>query len=235
MLRLPLFIVALINGAAVASSDAGKATYTVWCVGNCTTDAVPTSTEPGVVLMGGGTDTDEAFLWQIQKANGGDFVVLRATGTDAYNQWILDMSIAAGHKLNSVRTILFKSIGASSEPEVLSLIQNSEAIFFAGGDQSDYINLWVGTQVQSIIQSKVMTTTMGGTSAGLAILGGTAVYTGENGSIVSADALANPYDSYATLAPAFLNIPFLESFITDTHFVTRDRMGRMLTYTARIL
>ena len=25
--------------------------------------------------MGGGTDTDEAFLWQIKNANGGDFVI----------------------------------------------------------------------------------------------------------------------------------------------------------------
>jgi cyanophycinase-like exopeptidase len=84
--------------------------------------------------MGGGTDVDEAFLWQIEKANRGDFVVLRATGTEAYNQWILDLSIAAGMELNSVRTILFNSKEASSEPEVLNLIRNAEAIFFAGGD-----------------------------------------------------------------------------------------------------
>lgn len=73
----------------------------------CDVDVSPIS-QPGVVLMGGGTDVDEAFLWQIEKANRGDFVVLRASGTEAYNQWILDLSIAAGMELNSVRTILFK-------------------------------------------------------------------------------------------------------------------------------
>jgi cyanophycinase-like exopeptidase len=38
-----------------------------------------------------------------------------------------------------------------------------------------------------------------------------------------------------TFAPALLNLPFLETFITDTHFVTRDRMGRMLAFTGRII
>ena len=41
---------------------------------------------------------------------------------------------------------------ASSEPEVLDVIRNAEAIFLAGGDQSQYMNYWVGTEVQTIIQ-----------------------------------------------------------------------------------
>jgi cyanophycinase len=55
------------------------------------------------------------------------------------------------------------------------------------------------------------------------------------GSATSDAALKDPYDRYMTFAPSFLRIPFLETFITDTHFVTRDRMGRMLAFTARIL
>ena len=222
------------NAASLLSSRKENTSYTVWCVGSgCGVD-VSTISQPGVVLMGGGTDVDEAFLWQIEKANRGDFVVLRATGTEAYNQWILDLSIAAGMELNSVRTILFNSKEASSEPEVLNLIRNAEAIFFAGGDQSDYINLWVGTEVQSILQSKVSSTSIGGTSAGCAVEGNW-VYTGENGSTTSDDALKNPYNRQMTFAPALLNLPFLETFITDTHFVTRDRMGRMLAFTGRII
>lgn len=58
--------------------------YKVWCQGVCDRDFIPTSTQPGVVLMGGGTDTDEAFVWQISHAGGGDFVVLRTSGDDAY-------------------------------------------------------------------------------------------------------------------------------------------------------
>ena len=35
--------------------------------------------------MGGGTDVDEAFAWHIDNANGGDFLILRASGADGYN------------------------------------------------------------------------------------------------------------------------------------------------------
>lgn len=121
------------EGSAVRAADLGpvRSDYTVWCTGNCDHDKTSTST-PGAVLMGGGTDTNEAFAWQISNAQGGDFLVMRASGDDAYNEYIYEMSIASDARLNSVRTILFKNEKASAEPEVLDIIRNSEAIFFAG-------------------------------------------------------------------------------------------------------
>ncbi len=50
--------------------------------------------------MGGETDVNEAFMWQIKNANGGDFTVLRVDGTDAYNSYIYDISKSIGHQLN---------------------------------------------------------------------------------------------------------------------------------------
>ncbi len=117
------------------------------------------------------TDTDEAFIWQIANADKGDFLVMRASGDDAYNPWIMELSVASKNPLNSVTTILFNDKKASEDPDVLKLIRNAEAIFFAGGDQSLYMSYWVGTEVQSIIQAKLVNTTVGGTSAGLAIQG----------------------------------------------------------------
>jgi cyanophycinase-like exopeptidase len=58
------------------------------------------------------------------------------------------------------------------------IIRNAEAIFFAGGDQSDYTSLWPGTEVQSIIQGKLANVSVGGTSAGCAVEGNW-IYTGE--------------------------------------------------------
>jgi cyanophycinase len=179
-----------------------KASYQTWCLGEC--KDITTVSTPGAVLMGGGTDTKEAFAWQISHANGGDFLVLRASGDDAYNEYIMEISIASGHPLNSVTTLLFNSASASAEQEVLDLVTNAEAIFFAGGDQSDYLKYWAGTEVQSIIQSKLSQITVGGTSAGLAILGNY-VYSGEKGSVVSEDALANPYDRYP-MTPIYIDI-----------------------------
>lgn len=83
-------------------------------------------------------------------------MVIRSSGDDAYNPYIMELSQQKGNTpLNSVRTILFKNAKASSEQEVLDVLSNAEAIFLAGGDQSDYLSFWSGTQVQSILQSKV--------------------------------------------------------------------------------
>lgn len=207
--------------------------FELWCVGNCDKD-IATESTPGAVLMGGGTDTDQAFEWQIEHANGGDFVVLRSSGDDAYNEYIYNMSSISGHRLHSVTTILFKNSKASSNSLVLSTIANAEAVFFAGGDQGDYYKLWSGTEVQTILQEKVSSITIGGTSAGLAILGNW-VYTAVDGSAVSDECLADPFNKYThNFEPAFLKIPFMDSIVTDTHFVTRNRMGRLLTFMSRI-
>lgn len=210
-----LYSASQVNAELVASST----DYRMWCVGNCSPASdVQTDTVPGAVLMGGGTDTNEAFAWQIQHANGGDFVVLRSSGDDAYNDYIFDMSIAIGHKLNSVTTILFKRAKGAEEEEVLTALRNAEAVFFAGGDQGEYIEFWRDTEVQQIVQSKVNTTTIGGTSAGLAILGNW-VYTAEDGSAVSDECLQDPFNKYTHyFESAFLRIPFMDSIVTDTHF-----------------
>ena len=49
---------------------------------------VQTKTQAGFALMGGGKDLDQAFKWMCERSGGGDFLVLRATGDDAYNPYI---------------------------------------------------------------------------------------------------------------------------------------------------
>lgn len=190
-------------------------------------------TIPGTVLMGGGTDVEDAFLWMIKNANGGDFLILRASGDEAYNPWVFNLSIANGGALNTVTTVLFNSKAASYETYIIDKIKNSEVIWFAGGDQSYYMNWWAGTPVQSAIQDKLKFITIGGTSAGLAILGNW-VFSCQHNTIYSAESLRNPYDFRITIADRFLGIAHMGDFITDTHFVTRNRMGRMLTFIARL-
>jgi len=155
----------------------------------------------------------------------GDFVVIRTFGTNAYNKWIYGLSVNIGKRLNSVTTILFHSKISSDINGALTRLRNAEAIFIAGGDQSEYIKYWVGTEVQQIVQEKAKTVTVGGTSAGCMVLGHK-IYPAIHGTITSAEALKNPFNSKLTIAPAFLNLPFLSTVILDTHFVTRNRMGR---------
>lgn len=62
-------------------------------------------------MMGGGEDLDEAFRWLCQKANGGDFLVLRARGDDAYNPYVNGLC-----KLNSVATLIIPKRKAALDP-----------------------------------------------------------------------------------------------------------------------
>jgi cyanophycinase len=208
---------------------AARARYDYYLTGNAAdvTDAITT---PGLMLMGGGTDVDAAFEWQIDRAGGGDFVVIRVSGADGYNQYVYDLG-----GLDSVETLVIKNRTAANDPTVVSTIENAEALFIAGGDQSDYVNLWKGTGVENAIHHLLANgVPIGGTSAGLAILGEFG-FAALNGTITSQQALSNPFDRRLTLVHDFLEIPRLEGVITDSHFVERDRMGRLVAFLARIV
>lgn len=99
----------------------------------------------------------------------------------------------------------------------------------------NYVRLWRNTPVSEAIQSLISQgVPVGGTSAGLAVLGGYA-FNAENDTVTSEQALANPFDPRVTLGSGFLRIPVLQGIITDSHFHARDRMGRTLVFLARML
>jgi cyanophycinase len=206
-----------------------RATASLGLVGDAAD--VSTTTVGGTVLVGGGTDVDEIFQWMIKKAGGGDFVVIRASGTDAYNSYIYDLG-----PINSVETLLINSRALANDPEVESTILNAEAVFIAGGDQANYVNFWKDTKVHYALNylRNVKQVPVGGTSAGCAILGGT-YFSALQGTITSAEALNNPYLSLLTLGyNDFLDQPYLSDVVTDSHFNNRDRHGRLTTFLARM-
>ena len=41
----------------------------------------------GVCLMGGASENDAAMAWFLERAGGGDVLVLRASGSDGYNDY----------------------------------------------------------------------------------------------------------------------------------------------------
>jgi cyanophycinase len=178
-MQLPLLLVIVVASISIMESAASNIRslsvstpfYELWRYG-APTDVVVTHL-PGAVLIGGGPDCEAAFEHFILNANGGDMVVMRASGDDAYNDWIFGLSLnnPALKPLNSVTTIKWNGRQASFDPNVINVIRNAAAVFFAGGDQSMYLDFWSQTPVQSILQDKLIDTTMGGTSAGLAIMG----------------------------------------------------------------
>lgn len=193
---------------------------------------VITQPKGGVCLMSGGGEDDEAMRWFLRRSGGGDVVVLRASGADGYNDY---MYKDLGININSVESIVFQSEAAARDTYILKQIANAEAIWFAGGDQWNYVKYWRGTAVDSIINYNIINKkiVVGGLSAGMAILG-TPYFSAQLGSITSAEALQNPLsDTLAVQNQPFLKIPYLQNVITDTHYAERKRQGRHIAFLAK--
>jgi cyanophycinase len=196
---------------------------------------VQTKPVAGIAMMGGGRDLDEAFRWLCERGNGGDFLILRATGDDDYNPYVNGLC-----KANSVATLIIPNHDAAMEPAVADIIRKAEVVFIAGGDQSNYVRGWTGTPVEDAINEDIAAgKPIGGTSAGLAVQG-QFVYAclkdkPDDKDLASTDVLPNPYFDRVTLVRDFLKVPHLENLITDSHFAKRDRLGRSLGFMARII
>jgi cyanophycinase len=230
-------LLALLLATALSSSAQtvpnGPATYRYFRVG--ATANIQVHPRAGYALMGGGTDLDEAFRWLCDRAAGGDFLVIRATGTDAYNPYIQGLC-----HLNSVATLVIPDRAAAGEAFVTKTITNASALFISGGDQARYINYWAETPVETALRDAVKRgIPIGGTSAGLAVLG-QYIYSAQNDppdgpDLTSEAALADPFNRQVVIVAELLGIPILKGIITDTHFDTRKREGRLLVFMARIL
>src|SRR5450830_198269 len=218
-----LFFAAALNTGMAA----GKLSYSYFSVGEpAKTPVIASSdraTTPSYVLMGGGPDVDQAFQWLIQRADikpgtGGRFVIIRATGTEAYNPYIYysdanggtstlppvnqDGWVGGGYLgLSSVETLVIPSVEAANDLTVNQIVARADVVFIAGGDQSDYIKYWKNTQLdwtlQSLMNKKVP---IGGTSAGLAVLG-QFDFAALRGTVTSDQALSNPFNKYMSLDP----------------------------------
>lgn len=210
-----------------------------YCIGLDCTTYKDVSPSPGIVLMGGGTDVDEAFLWQIARADAGDFVILRASGADGYNSYIWEL---ANGKINSITSIVINSTVGASQKFVLDAVAAADAIFWAGGDQTQYVEYVSGTPLADAVRARQALVTMGGTSAGCDYLSDFVFAPEEDApSITSSAALKDPYtygisfaDSPFELSGFGRPAPGIRSFLADTHFEQRDRMGRLLTFGARL-
>lgn len=207
----------------------------------------------GLALVGGAEDGFTAlFQWVATRANGGDVVILQASGDSAYyNDQISSQTPAP----NSVTTLVLNTAGDANNAAWATLLQNAEAIYIGGGDQGQYISQWRGTAVGDALVAKAGTCrnadgcAMIGTSAGMHVLGEvdyTAIRTSAFSSVVLpnprhktiSEVADTPLEMGETLAwpgiqmfdGSFLNV---QTGIMDTHFEARDRMGRWLIMMAK--
>ena len=215
-------------------APAAQAKVTRYLTGNAA-DVAPALAGPAHDFGGGGTDVDAALQWIIDQVRGCtscatkvDVVILRSTGSNGYNDYIYAMN-----GVDSVETLVINSAKDSNTTAVETTVRNAEVVFFAGGDQCDYVTNFKGTRVETAVEAVYARGGgVGGTSAGLAIQG-EFTYDGCAGSAISSQALLDPYRRDITFTYDFFNWAHMGDVITDSHFVTRDRMGRTLVFLAR--
>ncbi|MEQ9563642.1 MAG: cyanophycinase, partial [Woeseiaceae bacterium] len=192
---------------------------------------VVTETRGLLVLQGGGDDVDINYSRMGEFAGGGDFVVLRASGEDDYNEYIFKLC-----QCDSVETIVFGNRDAAFDDFVIGKIRDAEALFIAGGDQSNYVRFWRGTPVEDAIHTvAAKPAPIGGTSAGMAIMGEFSYSAMSSESLTAEAGLSDPFHADLTLENEFLRFAGLENVITDQHLVERDRIGRTVAMLARLV
>jgi cyanophycinase len=158
-----------------------------------------------------------------------DVVVLRASGDIGLNQ---DFREAKG--VNSSTSFVITDRDSANSADVIRTIDRAEIVWFAGGDQCNYIRWIKGTKAHAAVKRVYARGGgVGGNSAGLAIQGDVVYDSCPDVSAASKDVLMNPFHKDVSLSSDFFQWPALKNTITDTHFHQRDRLGRTLVFLAR--
>lgn len=197
-------------------------------------DAQPPLEGPSLLLQGDGVPLDTAFhAHAAQVADQPlDVVVLAASfpsgeSTTPECDRLIDL-----RRVHSCETITIPDPRGANVDRVAETMQQAEIVYFAGGDQCNYVD-WRGRTVHTaVIDVFEQGGGVGGGSAGLAIQGDVA-YDGCTGSVRSDEALADPYDERIHFTDDYFDWPVLDRVITDSHFRARDRMGRLIAFVAR--
>lgn len=220
------------TAAAARPVSAQRVGYQYYEIGDVQASR-PGQVQPGLMMVGGGDWPYEAFRWMVAKAGNGRIVILRASGsTEAQDEFFSQVGGITG-----AQTLVFQDRAAASDPEVLDIVRKADGLFIAGGDQSNYVRFWKGTPLNDAINRHVREgKPLGGTSAGLAIMGAYSYGAMDGGSLTSELALKEPLGPAVTLVEDFLHLTLLPAgeVITDSHFAARDRLGRLMVFVARL-
>ncbi|MDZ7755290.1 hypothetical protein [Rhodohalobacter sp.] len=190
---------------------------------------------PSIYLMGKGMPALSSYEYFLSTLADSpvDVVVLAgssASGSSATPECDLLMEL---DQVNSCATATVQSEEEANSAELVEIMDQSEAVYFAGGNQCVYVN-WRDSNLHNAMNQLIERGGgIGGGSAGLAIQGDM-IYDGCSGSVRSEEALSDPYHEYVSLSEGLFELPSLENTITDSHFSERDRLGRLISFMARI-
>lgn len=183
-----------------------------------------------LMLVGGGSESnggwsDTPYQWMVDNADNKKIGIISYSDAD---NWLPDYFVDLG----AVEAVNIKidSRELADQSGMLDSLNQYDALFFKGGDQSRYYDYYKNTAVQTAIEEIYNRGgVIGGTSAGMAILSGV-MFTAANGSAYPYDALSDINSQYMTLENDFLS--FYPDYIFDTHFIERGRTSRLIGFLA---
>ncbi len=119
-------------------------------------------------------------------------------------------------------SIPFETRADAERDDLLDTLEQATGVFLTGGNQLQLSTILGGTPVaRAIRRLNARGVTVGGTSAGAAILSEHMIAFGQGG--------ATPIAGLASLAPGF---GLTNRIVIDQHFRQRDRLGRLLSVLA---
>jgi cyanophycinase len=196
------------------------------------------------LLDGGGYSplTDGLSTRFFTEGSRGQDIVLIGQGVTHKDLADYVYDIYAGGGARSVTSLNITTREQADDPRLARIIDGADAIWFRGGAQSIYQTTWQGTLLfDALARAAAGHTAIGGTSAGMAILCQQAYVELHWDSVESSFATLAPLDERIHLVSN--GLPFgglsdspgdpLYHIVTDTHFSVRDRLGRLITFTAR--
>jgi len=203
---------------------------------------------PGLVLSGAGAAgmPRAAFRWMRARigapgtGRGGNVVIVRASGARDSTPLFYE---AGG--FGWVQEILIPPCATRAQVNAMAtIVDRGDAVFFSGGDQANYVG-WKGSAlIGAVRRLYARGGVVGGGSAGLAIQGAVVydsvaadrLHPGDDDyNVHTGDALGNPLEPEISFTTGLFAWPPLRATITDTHFVARNRFGRLVAFLARIL
>ncbi|MFM8250642.1 MAG: cyanophycinase [Planctomycetota bacterium] len=199
-------------------------------------------------LLGGGGDTGEfggaATKFFTEGSNLQDIVLIAQHGEN--KDWVDQVYTEfTNSQARSVTSLNITLRDQANDPRMVRYVNGADALWFGGGAQSAYQQIWRGTRLMNAIASAAAgPVAIGGTSAGLAILGQMAYIDRPWDSVKSRFATNEPRDPRIQVVPQPGRLPFgalsktaespLWNIITDSHFSGRNRMGRLATFMTKL-
>ncbi len=176
-----------------------------------------------IVPVGGAEDKSHnaAILRRFVEVSGGEDAVIAVIPTASMLPDTGDRYAALFKKLGAAEAyaLPYSERSDAEREDLLEQLERATGVFLTGGNQLRISTILGGTPVaKQLRRLNARGVTVGGTSAGAAILSEHMIAYGENGS--------TPIAGAATLTPG---LGLTNRVVIDQHFRQRDRLGRLLS------